>query len=204
MPDLSIENKKRQLNFNAIAGVDEAGRGPWAGPVCSAIVILNKDHISGGINDSKKIPEKKRMELYEEILLNHECGIGFASPEEIDQLNILEATFLSMKRALKNISIKPDYILVDGNLSPKFKIPHETIIKGDNISMSIAAASIVAKVERDKFMLNIDKEYPEYKWKNNKGYGTKDHQNALNINGATKYHRKSFSPIRKILSLSAK
>ena len=204
MPDLSIENKKRQLNFNTIAGVDEAGRGPWAGPVYSAIVILNKDHIPGGINDSKKIPEKKRMELYEEILLNHECGIGFASPEEIDQLNILEATFLSMKRALKNISIKPDYILVDGNLSPKFKIPHETIIKGDNISMSIAAASILAKVERDKFMLNIDKEYPEYKWKKNKGYGTKDHQNALNTNGASKYHRKSFSPIRKILSLSAK
>ena len=204
MPDLSIENKKRQLNFNTIAGVDEAGRGPWAGPVCSAIVILNKDHIPEGINDSKKISEKKRMELYEEILLNHECGIGFASPEEIDQLNILEATFLSMKRALKNISIKPDYILVDGNLSPKFKIPHETIIKGDNISMSIAAASIVAKVERDKFMLNIDKEYPEYKWKKNKGYGTKDHQNALNANGASKYHRKSFSPIRKILSLSAK
>ena len=204
MPDLSIENKKRQLNFNTIAGVDEAGRGPWAGPVCSAIVILNKDHIPEGINDSKKISEKKRMELYEEILLNHECGIGFASPEEIDQLNILEATFLSMKRALKNISIKPDYILVDGNLSPKFKIPHETIIKGDNISMSIAAASILAKVERDKFMLNIDKEYPEYKWKKNKGYGTKDHQNALNANGASKYHRKSFSPIRKILSLSAK
>tara|TARA_B100001079_G_scaffold258463_1_gene256716 strand:- start:254 stop:868 length:615 start_codon:yes stop_codon:yes gene_type:complete len=204
VPDLSIENKKRQLNFNTIAGVDEAGRGPWAGPVYSAIVILNKDHIPGGINDSKKISEKKRMELYEEILLNHECGIGFASPEEIDQLNILEATFLSMKRALKNISIKPDYILVDGNLSPKFKIPHETIIKGDNISMSIAAASIVAKVERDKFMLNIDKEYPEYKWKKNKGYGTKDHQNALNANGASKYHRKSFSPIRKILSLSAK
>jgi len=204
VPDLSIENKKRQLNFNTIAGVDEAGRGPWAGPVCSAIVILNKDHIPEGINDSKKISEKKRMELYEEILLNHECGIGFASPEEIDQLNILEATFLSMKRALKNISIKPDYILVDGNLSPKFKIPHETIIKGDNISMSIAAASILAKVERDKFMLNIDKEYPEYKWKKNKGYGTKDHQNALNANGASKYHRKSFSPIRKILSLSAK
>ena len=202
MPDLSIENKKRQLNFHTIAGVDEAGRGPWAGPVYSAIVILNEDHIPEGINDSKKVSEKKRMELYEEILLNHEYGVGHASPEEIDRLNILEATFLSMKRALKNISIKPDYILVDGNLSPKFKIPHETIIKGDNISMSIAAASIIAKVQRDKFMLNIDKEYPEYKWKKNKGYGTKDHQNALNTNGASKYHRKSFSPIRKILSLS--
>ena len=114
MPDLSIENKKRQLNFNTIAGIDEAGRGPWAGPVYSAIVILNKDRIPKGINDSKKVSEKKRMELYEEILLNHECGIGFASPEEIDRLNILEATFLSMKRALK-IARKYIYIYIYTN-----------------------------------------------------------------------------------------
>ena len=203
MPDFSVEDKKRQLDFSNIAGVDEAGRGPWAGPVYSAIVILNRNCIPEGINDSKKISEKKRKELYEEILINHEYGIGFASPDEIDQLNILEATFLSMRRALENLIIKPDYILVDGNLSPSFNIPHESIIKGDSISMSIAAASIIAKVERDKFMLNIDNEHPEYKWKKNKGYGTKDHQNALNAHGVTKYHRKSFSPIRKILSLSA-
>ena len=203
MPDFSVEDKKRQLDFSNIAGVDEAGRGPWAGPVYSAIVILNRNCIPEGINDSKKISEKKRIELYEEILINHEYGIGFASPDEIDQLNILEATFLSMRRALENLIIKPDYILVDGNLSPSFNIPHESIIKGDSISMSIAAASIIAKVERDKFMLNIDNEHPEYKWKKNKGYGTKDHQNALNAHGVTKYHRKSFSPIRKILSLSA-
>ena len=203
MPDFSVEDKKRQLDFSNIAGVDEAGRGPWAGPVYSAIVILNRNCIPEGINDSKKISEKKRIELYEEILINHEYGIGFASPDEIDQLNILEATFLSMQRALENLIIKPDYILVDGNLSPSFNIPHESIIKGDSISMSIAAASIIAKVERDKFMLNIDNEHPEYKWKKNKGYGTKDHQNALNAHGVTKYHRKSFSPIRKILSLSA-
>ena len=203
MPDFSVEDKKRQLDFSNIAGVDEAGRGPWAGPVYSAIVILNRNCIPEGINDSKKISEKKRIELYEEILINHEYGIGFASPDEIDQLNILEATFLSMRRALENLIIKPDYILVDGNLSPSFNIPHESIIKGDSISISIAAASIIAKVERDKFMLNIDNEHPEYKWKKNKGYGTKDHQNALNAHGVTKYHRKSFSPIRKILSLSA-
>ena len=203
MPDFSVEDKKRQLDFNNIAGVDEAGRGPWAGPVYSAIVILNRNCIPDGINDSKKISEKKRIELYEEILINHKYGIGCASPDEIDQLNILEATFLSMRRALENLIIKPDYILVDGNLSPNFNIPHESIIKGDSISMSIAAASIIAKVERDKFMLNIDNEHPEYKWKKNKGYGTKDHQNALNAHGVTKYHRKSFSPIRKILSLSA-
>ena len=203
MPDFSVEDKKRQLDFSNIAGVDEAGRGPWAGPVYSAIVILNRNCIPEGINDSKKISEKKRIELYEEILINHKYGIGCASPDEIDQLNILEATFLSMRRALENLIIKPDYILVDGNLSPNFNIPHESIIKGDSISMSIAAASIIAKVERDKFMLNIDNEHPEYKWKKNKGYGTKDHQNALNAHGVTKYHRKSFSPIRKILSLSA-
>ena len=203
MPDFSVEDKKRQLDFNNIAGVDEAGRGPWAGPVYSAIVILNRNCIPEGINDSKKISEKKRIKLYEEILINHKYGIGCASPDEIDQLNILEATFLSMRRALENLIIKPDYILVDGNLSPNFNIPHESIIKGDSISMSIAAASIIAKVERDKFMLNIDNEHPEYKWKKNKGYGTKDHQNALNAHGVTKYHRKSFSPIRKILSLSA-
>ena len=199
MPDLSIENKKRQLNFNTIAGIDEAGRGPWAGPVYSAIVILNKDRIPKGINDSKKVSEKKRMELYEEILLNHECGIGFASPEEIDRLNILEATFLSMKRALKNISIKPDYILVDGNLSPKFKIPHETIIKGDNISMSIAAASIIAKVTRDNVMLKLASTYIGYGWERNAGYPTREHIKALGALGATPHHRKTFAPVARLL-----
>ena len=203
MPDLSVEDKKRQLDFNKIAGVDEAGRGPWAGPVYSAAVILNRNCIPEGINDSKKISEKKRITLYDEIIINHRYGIGCATPDEIDQFNILEATFLSMRRALENLNIKPDYILVDGNLSPNFNIPHESIIKGDSISLSIAAASIIAKVERDKFMLNIDKKYPEYQWKKNKGYGTKDHQNALNAYGVTKHHRKSFSPIRKILSPSA-
>ena len=201
MPDFSVEDKKRQLDFNNIAGVDEAGRGPWAGPVYSAIVILNRNCIPDGINDSKKISEKKRIELYEEILINHKYGIGCASPDEIDQLNILEATFLSMRRALENLIIKPDYILVDGNLSPNFNIPHESIIKGDSISMSIAAASIIAKVERDKFMLNIDNEHPEYKWKKNKGYPTKENREAIKKEGISKHHRKSFQLLKSQLSL---
>ena len=199
MPDFSVEDKKRQLDFINIAGVDEAGRGPWAGPVYSAIVILNRNCIPEGINDSKKISEKKRIELYEEILINHKYGIGFASPDEIDQLNILEATFLSMRRALENLIIKPDYILVDGNLSPSFNIPHESIIKGDSISMSIAAASIIAKVERDKFMLELDKKFPKYQFKKHKGYPTKEHLRLIIEHGVCEEHRKTFKPISKLI-----
>jgi len=201
VPNLLIEKKKNKLNYKIIAGVDEAGRGPWAGPVYSAAVILNDNNIPEGINDSKKLSEKKRNSIYLEIISNHIYGVGIADVDEIDKLNILGATLLSMERAVNNLSINPDFVLVDGNHEPKIEIDSESIIKGDTKSLSIAAASIIAKVERDEFMRQLDTQYPAYNWKKNKGYGTKDHQNALKMHGVTKYHRKSFSPVRKILSL---
>ncbi len=202
MPDLSIEKNKNNLNYKLIAGVDEAGRGPWAGPVYSAAVILDISKIPAEINDSKKMSEKKRDEIYSRIVSEHHYSIGVADVNEIDELNILQASLLSMKRAITNLHLNPDFVLIDGVHRPNLDIDSENIIKGDSKSLSIAAASIIAKVERDRFMKKIDEEYPCYNWKKNKGYGTKEHQNALNIHGISKHHRKSFSPIRKILSLS--
>ena len=202
MPDLSIEKNKNNLNYKLIAGVDEVGRGPWAGPVYSAAVILDISKIPAEINDSKKMSEKKRDEIYSRIVSEHHYSIGVADVNEIDELNILQASLLSMKRAITNLHLNPDFVLIDGVHRPNLDIDSENIIKGDSKSLSIAAASIIAKVERDQFMKKIDEEYPCYNWKKNKGYGTKEHQNALNIHGISKHHRKSFSPIRKILSLS--
>ena len=202
MPDLSIEKNKNNLNYKLIAGVDEAGRGPWAGPVYSAAVILDISKIPAEINDSKKMSEKKRDEIYSRIVSEHHYSIGVADVNEIDELNILQASLLSMKRAITNLHLYPDFVLIDGVHRPNLDVDSENIIRGDSKSLSIAAASIIAKVERDRFMKKIDEEYPCYNWKKNKGYGTKEHQNALNIHGISKHHRKSFSPIRKILSLS--
>ena len=202
MPDLSIEKNKNNLNYKLIAGVDEVGRGPWAGPVYSAAVILDISKIPAEINDSKKMSEKKRDEIYSRIVSEHHYSIGVADVNEIDELNILQASLLSMKRAITNLHLNPDFVLIDGVHRPNLDIDSENIIKGDSKSLSIAAASIIAKVERDRFMKKIDEEYPCYNWKKNKGYGTKEHQNALNIHGISKHHRKSFSPIRKILSLN--
>jgi len=182
-----------------IAGIDEAGRGPWAGPVVSAAVVLNKKNIPSDLNDSKKISEKKRQSLYSSIYNSHFVGVGISSIEEIDNLNILQATFLSMKRALDNLDCSVDAILVDGNLDPGFDYKTECIVNGDSISFSIAAASIIAKVTRDNLMSKIHKEFPNYNWKRNKGYGTREHRNALDMYGPCKYHRKSFSPINKML-----
>jgi ribonuclease HII len=170
----------------SIAGVDEAGRGPWAGPVVSAAVVLNKKNIPSDLDDSKKVSEKRRQSLYSSIHDSHFVGVGISSIEEIDNLNILQATFLSMKRALNNLDCSVDVV----------------IVKGDSISLSIAAASIIAKVTRDNLMSKIDEEFPNYNWKKNKGYGTKEHRNALEIFGPCKYHRKSFSPINKMLGLN--
>ena len=185
-----------------IAGIDEAGRGPWAGPVVSAAVILNEKNIPDGLNDSKKLSEKKRLSLFSSIYNFHSVGVGISSIEEIDTMNVLQATFLSMKRAVEDLNPQPEYILVDGNLDPGLNFKTKCIIKGDSISISIAAASVIAKVTRDNLMLKLDKEFPNYNWKKNKGYGTAEHRNALELHGPCKYHRKSFSPINKMLGVN--
>ena len=185
-----------------IAGIDEAGRGPWAGPVVSEAVILNEKNIPDGLNDSKKLSEKKRLSLYSSIYNFHFVGVGISSIEEIDSMNVLQATFLSMKRAVEDLNPQPEYILVDGNLDPGLNFKTKCIIKGDSISISIAAASVIEKVTRDNLMLKLDKEFPNYNWKKNKGYGTAEHRNALELHGPCKYHRKSFSPINKMLGVN--
>ena len=199
-PNFDLEIYHLQ-NYNIIAGVDEAGRGPWVGPVYSAAVILDQDNIPDGINDSKKISSWKRKEIFNKITSNHVFGVGIASVEEIDKINILEATFLAMTRAINNLEITPDLVLVDGNITPETDIKTKSVVRGDSKSLSIASASIVAKVLRDQYMEEIDVEFPSFNWKRNKGYGTKEHLNALEHHGPTKYHRKSFSPVRKMLSL---
>ena len=184
---------------NPVAGVDEVGRGCLAGPVVAAAVIL-KDFDNNEINDSKKIPKKKREELSSYIKQNSIYSIGEASVEEIDKLNILNASLLAMKRAIKNLSSQPMSILVDGNFKPINEANVFSIVKGDTKSISIAAASIVAKVYRDKLMAKFSKVHPEYKFENNSGYGTKEHQNALLKFGVSPIHRRSFKPIHNILN----
>ena len=185
-----------------IAGIDEAGRGPWAGPVVSAAVILNEKNIPDGLNDSKKLSEKKRLSLFSSIYNFHSVGVGISSIEEIDTMNVLQATFLSMSRAVNDLNPQPEHVLVDGNLDPGLDFKTDCIVKGDSASLSIAAASIIAKVTRDNLMIELDGEYPYYCWKKNKGYGTSEHRKALEMHGSCKYHRKSFSPINKMLGVS--
>ena len=183
-----------------IIGVDEVGRGPLAGPVISAAIILNKEKIPEGINDSKKLSKKKREVINEELISQHSFAIGIASVEEIDKINILQASLLAMKRAVLNLNIKPQTILVDGNKLPDLEYNMYPIIKGDSKSISIAAASIIAKVYRDKLMQDLSLQYPGYHWEKNSGYGTKQHLLALDNLGVTPIHRKSFAPIYNMLN----
>ena len=194
-PDLSLETEFSGF----VAGIDEVGRGPFAGPVVAAAVILDTDNIPIGIQDSKKLSRKNRELLYDQILAAAKVGIGDASVEEIDTLNILQATMLAMRRAVTNLPIKPNAALVDGNKAPDLGIQTRTIVKGDSRSLSIAAASIVAKVTRDREMLTLSKTYPHYGWEKNAGYGTAEHRKGLSLFGVTPQHRRSFAPIRKIL-----
>lgn len=206
MPDWKIEDGHRGL----ICGIDEAGRGPWAGPVVAgAAVFLTREvspELLAQLNDSKKLSAKKREYLYE--LLRQEeqaghilCGIGEASAAEIDELNILQATFMAMRRAVENLPQKPDIVLIDGNRLPKdFPCANECFIGGDGRSYSIAAASILAKVYRDRLMSEMAKQYPHYGFEKNAGYGTKAHIEGLRQYGVTPQHRRSYRPIKEFLA----
>ena len=196
MPDFSYERHLGRL----VAGVDEAGRGPWAGPVVAAAVIFQNHQAPKGINDSKKLSAIKRKALFDAILQSGIVGVGISSVEEIDSLNILGATKLAMQRAVANLSMKPDAVLVDGNQPPKLSMSTRALIKGDSLSISIAAASIIAKVTRDKMMQELHTQYPHYSWAKNAGYGTAAHIKALAEHGITPHHRKSFAPIREIIN----
>lgn len=202
MPDFSIEFTKSGV----VAGVDEAGRGPWAGPVVAGAAILNPDTLPldliDELDDSKKLKAPKREALLARL---HETdsilGVGLASAQEIDDINILQATMRAMVRAVENLGCIPAYALIDGNRVPDgLACGAQAVVKGDAISLSIAAASIVAKVTRDRMMDELDRQYPGYGWGSNSGYGTKAHQEGLARLGITPEHRKSFAPIRKILS----
>lgn len=198
MVDYSIENEYREKGFNIICGVDEAGRGPLAGPVYAAAVILPSDCVIEGLNDSKKLTEKKREALFDEVKDKALAyGIASADEKEIDEINILNATFLAMKRAINSLSVKPDLALIDGNQKPHTDIEEVTVIKGDAKSMSIAAASVLAKVSRDRFMLEMAEKYPQYEFARHKGYGTKLHYEKIAQYGVCDIHRRTF--LKKIL-----
>lgn len=190
---LKYENEAKADGFNVVCGIDEAGRGPLAGPVCAAAVILPDGCIIDGVNDSKKLTEKKREQLFDVIKETAVAySIATADEKEIDKINILQATYLAMNRAFCGLSVKSDMALVDGNRDPGLGIPTRTIVKGDANSMSIAAASILAKVTRDRFMLEMDKKYPEYQFAKHKGYGTKLHYEMLDKYGPSEIHRMTF------------
>lgn len=196
---LEYENEAISKGYKAVCGVDEAGRGPLAGPVCAAAVILPPKTEIEGVNDSKKLSEKKREALFDIIKEQAvSYSIAFASVEEIEEINILNATMLAMKRAVEGLSVKADYAMIDGNRLPDLSIDSEFIIKGDAKSMSIACASILAKVSRDRLLYKYAEEYPEYLFEKHKGYGTKAHVEAIKKYGQCKYHRPSF--LKKILS----
>lgn len=188
-----IENSLYSNGYSAICGVDEAGRGPLAGPVCAAAVILPRGLEIPGLNDSKKLTDKKRRELFPIIKEKAIAyGIGYTSHQEIDEINILQATYLAMQRAIDQLEGKADFALIDGNRAGEFGLPLRTVVKGDSLSASIAAASVLAKVSRDDIMLELAKEYPEYGFEVHKGYGTRQHYEALRTYGHCAIHRMTF------------
>lgn len=195
---LEYENKVISSGYKNVCGVDEAGRGPLAGPVCAAAVILPEHTIIEGVNDSKKLSENKREQLFEVIKTKAVAyAVAWASVEEIESINILNAAMLAMKRAIHSLNVKPDFALIDGNKIPDLSIPAFPVVKGDSLSMSIACASILAKVSRDRLMYEYNKKYPEYGFDKHKGYGTKLHREKLLELGPCEIHRPSF--LKKIL-----
>ena len=193
MEHYEYERQAAARGYKAVCGIDEAGRGPLAGPVCAAAVILPMDCEIAGLDDSKKLTEKKRGQLFDVIMEKALAyGIGWADEREIDDLNILQATFLAMGRAVEALQIPPDWAMVDGNRMPPLSVPGETIVKGDSKSASIAAASILAKVSRDRLLREIDGKYPQYGFAKHKGYGTKAHYEAIKQYGLLPVRRRSF------------
>lgn len=193
MSEINLWEIESELPFDLICGVDEAGRGPLAGPVCAAAVILPKGLVIPGLNDSKKLSDKRRRELFP--IIQQEAvsfGIAFASQEEIDEINILQATFLAMRRAMEQLNPQPEFALIDGNRETDFGVPCKTVIKGDSLSANIAAASVLAKVTRDNWMMKAAEKYPGYGFEIHKGYGTKAHYAALEKLGPCPIHRRSF------------
>ena len=203
MPNLSLETALQSRGILLIAGIDEAGRGPLAGPVSAAAVILPRRFRCKGLDDSKKVSPAKREELYERITTHEEVSwaVATANREEIDTLNILRATHLAMRRAVEALDPLPAHCLIDGLPVKDFPLPHDGIVKGDGRSLSIAAASIIAKVTRDRIMRELDREFPVYGFARHQGYGTKEHLEALRIHGSCCHHRRSFQPVAQ-LSLS--
>jgi ribonuclease HII len=200
MPTLEMEHRLRAAGHALVAGIDEAGRGPLAGPVMAAAVILPADYAHAFLNDSKQLTERRRDELYAELKADARLLISsaLASVEEIERLNILRASHLAMERAVRGLPHAPDVCLIDGLPVPRFPWPHEGVVKGDSLSLSIAAASIIAKVERDQFMLAADAEYPQYGFAAHKGYGTPLHLARLQEHGPCPLHRRTFQPVAQL------
>lgn len=194
------ENRLKEQGFIRIAGVDEAGRGPLAGPVVAAACILPEGLFLQNLNDSKKLSEAQREELYKTITSHPEIhyGLGIVEADTIDRINILQATFLAMQQAVANLPVVPDFLLIDGNRKPYFSMPSAALVKGDSLSVSIAAASILAKVTRDRLLDELDQLWPQYGFKKHKGYGTAAHVEAIRTFGPCPSHRKSFEPIKSL------
>lgn len=201
---MSSPDFSREVHYSGIvAGVDEAGRGPWAGPVVAAVVVLDRARAPQGINDSKLLSRPRRETLYDAIMAVAAVGVGICSSQDVDRLNILGATKRAMRNAYEALTVKPDIALVDGNQLPDLPCAMDAIVDGDALCVSIAAASIIAKVTRDRIMVALAQEFPHYGWERNAGYGTREHQEALARFGVTPHHRRSFAPIRRLLEPKA-